>query len=110
MRMKRTMRSSSSTTKTRRRSNSSGMLFPHKTNQVFFCFVLKNFNQSYLDQGPEHFDDILFKKVNILAITQTWITDNDNIVTGFGQFFNLTNNGWLPVYMQNYGVCHACLP
>src|SRR5689334_104960 len=78
MRIKRTMRSSSSTTRMRRRSKSSGMLFPHKADQVFFLGALQNFDQGDLPHGPDHLDYILLKIVNILAITQAGITDNDN--------------------------------
>src|SRR4030095_5406872 len=102
MRMKRTMRSSSSTTRMRRRSNSSGILFPHKADQVFFLFTFKNFNQGYLVHRPDHFDHIMLKVVNILAIPQTWIADNDERIGELGKFIDLTNDGWFTRNMQNH--------
>src|SRR5215510_12475603 len=101
MRMKRTMRSSSSTTRMRRRSNSSGISFPHKANQVLFLFTFKNFNQGYLVQGPDHFDHIMLKVMNILTITQAWIADNDERIVELGEFLDLTDDGRFTRNMQD---------
>src|SRR5258706_234718 len=93
-----------------RLSNSSGMLFPHKADQVLFICTFQNFYQRYLRHRPNHFDYILLKVVNILTVTQTWVADHDHGIGEFGQFFYLTDNGSFAGNMQNNGECHGRLP
>src|SRR5512146_3177898 len=91
MRMKRTMRSSSSTTRMRRRSNSSGMSLPHETYDLLFFGALDDLDQSQPVDGPDDFDHIAFQVVQILAISLPGIADHQDGVRGLWQLFDLAH-------------------
>src|SRR5688572_17588820 len=99
MRIKRTMRSSSSTTRIRRRSKDSDILFPHETDDLFLFRTFQDLDKLHLGQDPDHFGNIVFKIVQVLAIALPRVHDDNNIIGWLWQFFDLPGNRWLARYV-----------
>src|SRR5688572_30462858 len=81
-------------------------LFPHEANQVFFVFAFQDFDQGYSTHRPHDLDHVMLQVMNILAIPQTWVGDNDQIVCGLRQFIYFPQNRWFTGNMQNHGIRH----
>src|SRR5512143_1108474 len=106
MRMKRTMRSSSSTTRMRRRSNSSGMSLPHKTDDLLFFGALDDLDQRQPLDRPDHLDDIAFQVVEVLAVSLAGVAHHQDGVCGLGQLVNLAHHRHVAGQMQDNRVSH----
>src|SRR3990170_2369427 len=106
MRMKRTMRSSSSTTRIRLRSKDSGMSFPHETDDLLLIPALEDFDQAQPLDRPYDLDHIGFKVMQILAVPLARIIDDEYGIGGFGQFVNLSGDRGIIWNMDDYCISH----
>src|SRR5690242_6281125 len=95
MRMKRIMRSSSSTTRMRRRSKLSGMLFPHEADDLLFFRTFKDLDQGDFRHRPDYLDHVMFKVMEFLAVAQARVGNGDDRVGGLGKFFYFTGDSRL---------------
>src|SRR5512135_3745923 len=110
MRMKRTMRSSSSTTRTRRRSNSSGISLPHKADDLLFLGAFNDLDQRQPVDRPDHLDDIPFQVVQVLAVPLARVADNQDGVCRLRQLVDLAHHGHIAGKMEHNCIWHRSLP
>src|SRR5512140_455533 len=107
MRMKRTILSSSSTTRMRRRSNSSGISLPHKADDLLFLGALNHLDQREPLDGPDDLDDIALEIVKVLPIALARVAHDQNGVCGLGQLVDLAYDGHVSGKMKYDCICHC---
>src|SRR5512133_4039421 len=110
MRMNRTIRSSSSTTRMRRRSNSSGISLPHKADDLFFLRALDDLDQGQSLERPDHLDHIALQVMQVLAIALAGVAHDQDGIRRLGQFLDLANDRYVAREVQDNGICHDVIP
>src|SRR5262245_12018754 len=109
MRMNRTMRSSSSTTRMRRRSRGSAMSLPDEADDLLFFGAVEHFDQRNARKRPNHLGDVVLEIMQVLAVALTRIHHCDDVISRLGEFFQFAGDGKLAGHVQNNGIGHSRL-